>query len=81
MKPATKCDAGNSLCIFMNIAALTLNIQHIYGKGPHQLLWACLRAAHGKNSMWYTYPLKLLCNFCSTYAIYKCGNGLRNTNW
>jgi hypothetical protein len=32
----------------MNIAALTLNIQHIYGKGPHQLLWPCLRAAHGK---------------------------------
>jgi len=65
----------------MKIAVLTLNMQHIYGKGPHQLLWACLRAAHGKTVCACTYALKLLCNFCSKYAIYKCGYGLHNTNW
>jgi hypothetical protein len=23
----------------------------------------------------------LLCNFCSTYIIYKCGRGTHNTSW
>jgi len=29
MKPASKCDAASNLCTFINIATLTLNIQHV----------------------------------------------------
>jgi len=51
-------------------------------QGPRRLLRAGSRAAFKKNdSKWYTKSPKVLCDFCSTYTIYKRGLWPLGTSW
>lgn len=62
--------------------AYMMDLQPVYGKGSHRLLWAVSLAACRQITI-SGIPNRL--NYCvifhSTYIIYKYGSGPHNTSW